>query len=39
MFRVEIATNSTVIKQGDFGDFFYVVEKGRFEIILKCVSS
>ena len=34
MFRVDISPQTTVIKQGDFGDFFYVVEKGRFEIFV-----
>ena len=34
MVKKSVVANETVIKQGDEGDFFYVIEHGLFEIFV-----
>ncbi|MEE9238098.1 MAG: cyclic nucleotide-binding domain-containing protein [Thermodesulfobacteriota bacterium] len=33
--KIEVAKNDTVIKQGDIGDYYYIIEKGRFRVSRK----
>lgn len=35
MFRIEVPHDTIIIKQGDTGDYFYVVESGLFEIFVQ----
>ena len=35
MFRLEVAKDTAIIRQGDTGDYFYVVESGLFEIFVR----
>eukprot|EP00455_Lapot_gusevi_P041130 TRINITY_DN473_c0_g1_i13.p1 TRINITY_DN473_c0_g1~~TRINITY_DN473_c0_g1_i13.p1 ORF type:complete len:798 (+),score=264.44 TRINITY_DN473_c0_g1_i13:86-2395(+) len=34
MFRLEVSKDTAIIRQGDTGDYFYVVESGMFEIFV-----
>lgn len=33
MFEKKVAPGSVIIREGDEGDYFYVIERGRFEVI------
>lgn len=35
MWKIEISSGETPIKQGSIGDYFYVIESGTFEILVK----
>ena len=35
MFQVNFAANSTIIKQGDVGDNFYVINTGEVDIYVQ----
>ena len=38
MARAEVAAGTAVIKQGDVADYFYVVERGQFQVRVRILS-
>lgn len=35
MFRIDVAKDTAIIKQGDTGDYFYIVESGSFDVFVR----
>ncbi len=33
--KIEVAKNDTIIKQGEIGDYYYIIEEGRFRVSRK----
>jgi CRP-like cAMP-binding protein len=38
MHRAEVPAGTAVIKQGDVADYFYVVERGQFQVFVYLIS-